>query len=651
MVILTKRQNNVLLYLMNQRDFLTIESLANKYDVSPRTIRNDFLVIDDFLNCFNVKMIRKPSIGIKLIGDELDFNELRKSLLMLETRALDQSERNEIIALALLVNDMVTFDMLADICSVSRQTIISSFIDIERLFKQNEIDVVKTQGKGICLCSDEYNIRKMFEQLLNSNLRNETICNVIVNNCNIKKFDCYGLSLLEKVEKDLSINFVEPRRVQIYLAYIFYRIFKGHEISDDKSYEDLEITKNHKCFDQVKNLIDSNCTKNDSLFIISYLLNSKLISNQNEISENDELSIEAKKLANYLIDQLQTIHVLDQNSKEYFVNGLTLHLKVAIYRIRNNVNIENELLDQIKINIPLIYEFTKNELNKCEKEYNLVFSENEIAYVSMYLASAYENSLKVEMTLNILIVCAFGVATSTILKTRIHQAIPECNIIGPMSKNEADLYLKSNDVELIVSTNDYYYENTPCVTVNPLLGSDDIEFIKGRLFQLSYSRMCNHFITAYAAIGKQSNKVYIRDLVSIDDIQVIDFIDGWEKAIEVAANPLVKKGFIETRYVQKMIDAVNQFGTYMVLVPETAFIHAGTEDGIKCNCTSILVLKKPLVFGSKNPKIIRNLVILGVKNKEENALINLVYIFEKDINLLMLKTPNITPSIIHNLHD
>ena len=50
---------------------------------------------------------------------------------------------------------------------------------------------------------------------------------------------------------------------------------------------------------------------------------------------------------------------------------------------------------------------------------------------------------------------------------------------------------------------------------------------------------------------------------------------------------------------------LKDFGTYMVLTPKTAYVHAGAEDGIHRNCTSMLVLKHALKFGTYQSKTVR----------------------------------------------
>lgn len=652
-MVLTKRQRDILIYLCSQREYITIKQLAMKFNVSNRTIQNDLALIDSFLSNSKIIIDRKSSKGIKVNADESEISNLRQELKSLKYRTLDNHERLSIISLLLLCNTTNTFEQMSNACCVSRQTVIDSFEQVEDNFTKEGIEIWRIKGTGIKVSGDELQIRKYFESKLSELISDEVIMSAVIKNSKLMEFDKTANEIIESVESKLNVQFIEFMKIKLLLDYSLFRIGNCHALPSDER-TDIEEIKAYKEFEPIINALSSyEYSISDKLYFCSLFMNAKI---SDQYSDNlktyrDNID-EASIISEYLFNKLQAIQPLDADSKERFIHGLTLHLKVAIYRIRNKIAIQNELLTQIKISIPLIYEFTKKELLKCEKEFDLEFDENEIAFIAMYIDSAYENSFQTESKLAVLLVCSFGIATSSILKTRILQAIPECNIIGPISEKDAVDYVGKNEVNLIISTNDYEVKDIPAITVNPLLFPEDIDYIKNRLFQLSYSMMCTHFIKSCANFEKEKRKpTYIKDYAAKEDIQIADTCKTWVDAIKLAAKPLLDKGKIEQRYVNRMIEAVEQFGTYMVLVPETAFIHAGTEDGINENCTAILVLRNPIIFGNKNSKIVRNLVVLGIKNKDEDSLLKLIYVFENKLNLSNLASKEVTIDTIHNMHD
>ncbi len=625
MLVLTKRQNNILIFLTTLNNSIKIEQLAEKFKVSSRTIRNELHVIDGFLNEYKIKIIRKPSVGIYLEKDKDNFIKLRNDLNLIDYRILDSEERNIVISLLILCNKKITFDKLANICLISKQTVINSFKSIEKYFLEYGVNIIKSQGKGITVYSNQESILNLFENILETTYKNELIMNLLFKNSEIYKFGTDAFLILNNLSKEKNVYFSNEDKIKILLKFVIFRFV-----------DDFTINKtNNKIYPSY--FSEENINKIEKLM-------------EKYVVINNSKSLEYK-VAVYLIEKLDKINKINKINKEYFINGLTNHLRLAIYREKNNIKIENELLSQIKIRIPLIFEFTKRELLMCEALDGIIFSENEIAYISMYLASAYEKSINLYSKLNILLVCSFGLATSTILKTRILKIIQDCNIIGPLSESEAKTYINKNKVDFIICTGNCFIENIELISVNPLIDTSDIEIIKNKLFQISYTKSCENFISGYVKNNELNKKAYIKDLLMYDCIQIIDEIDDWEIAIQTSAKPLIKKGLIENRYVTKMIDAVKQFGTYMVLVEETAFVHAGVDDGIKDDCTSILILRKPVTFGYKNPKSVRNIVILGIKNKINNPLIDLIYIFEKEDNLKRLKEKSIDIDEIYLMHN
>ena len=58
----------------------------------------------------------------------------------------------------------------------------------------------------------------------------------------------------------------------------------------------------------------------------------------------------------------------------------------------------------------------------------------------------------------------------------------------------------------------------------------------------------------------------LSDFLSDKHIQIRESITEWRDAIRLAAQPLLEDQFIEKRYVERMIRAVEEFGNYMVIL-------------------------------------------------------------------------------------
>lgn len=651
MIVLTKRQKDILKLLCLKDDFITLDSISKKFLVSKKSIQNDINQIDLFLKEKNFDLIRKAGTGIYINEKENSKYKLSNELENMQIRSFSKVERHILIKTTLLCRPLCTFQDLADICLVSKQTIINSFIDVVNEFKSENITVEKIQGTGLRLDGEEIDIRRYFIQLINENLDNQLVQTTAYEQGRLNEYEEDINYILHEIETICMITFTNMKRLKIIIGYMLLRIRNNFLLPNDIVFNNL--SQQHEILQIVDIISKFIKVDNEKLYLSTIILSERI----NQLTDSSITSIndthdEAYQIAMFLIDSLQSMQPINQDDIQDTINGLTLHLRSAINRYRNNLQIKNELVEQIKLSVSLIYEFTSKELHKVEKKYNIEFDENEIAYITMYIASIYETSFKEISTVKVLLVCSFGLATSSMLKSRIIQSFPGFEIFGPLSQINAFSFLNKNNVDLIISTNEFEYSSTPVIKVNPLLNYENMEKIKNKLDQFSYSKMCSHFITSYASTTKITpSKHYIANYVMQENIQIIDECNSWEEAIQLAAQPLLKKKLINQNYVDSMINAVNDYGTYMVMTPNTAYVHAGVNDGIFQNCTAILVIKKPVIFAYTNSKLVSNIVILGIKDKHENDLLNIAYIFEKEKNIKLLCSSDITKETIINMHD
>ena len=67
----------------------------------------------------------------------------------------------------------------------------------------------------------------------------------------------------------------------------------------------------------------------------------------------------------------------------------------------------------------------------------------------------------------------------------------------------------------------------------------------------------------------------------------------------MAGNLLLKSGAIWPSYIKAMMDMIRLYGPYMVIAPGVALLHAGPEMGAKRLAVSLVLLRKPVLFGHK----------------------------------------------------
>jgi len=77
----------------------------------------------------------------------------------------------------------------------------------------------------------------------------------------------------------------------------------------------------------------------------------------------------------------------------------------------------------------------------------------------------------------------------------------------------------------------------------------------------------------------------------------------WKEAIRQAGGILEEAGSITAEYTESMVQAVETFGPYIVMMPGFAIAHAAPAPSVKENGMALLNLAQPVSFGSPNDPV------------------------------------------------
>ena len=95
----------------------------------------------------------------------------------------------------------------------------------------------------------------------------------------------------------------------------------------------------------------------------------------------------------------------------------------------------------------------------------------------------------------------------------------------------------------------------------------------------------------------RGNRVTL-DVLTKDKIIVKDQVDSWEEAIEFAAQPLLIQKYIESSYIDSMIQSVKTLGPYIVIAPHVAIAHARPGNDVHQVGLSLLKLDEAINFST-----------------------------------------------------
>lgn len=107
----------------------------------------------------------------------------------------------------------------------------------------------------------------------------------------------------------------------------------------------------------------------------------------------------------------------------------------------------------------------------------------------------------------------------------------------------------------------------------------------------------------------------LRRLLPEAHIQVVESVENWQKAVEIASAPLRREELISQTYVENMKKSIKENGPYMVLTDYFALLHARPGMGVNKQSMSLLVSKEPVDLEGKPVKIF---LVLAAKDNQSH---------------------------------
>ena len=133
----------------------------------------------------------------------------------------------------------------------------------------------------------------------------------------------------------------------------------------------------------------------------------------------------------------------------------------------------------------------------------------------------------------------------------------------------------------------------------------------------------------------------------LKDVLTEDLIDtdvaavSWREAAAACGDLLVQAGKVKAEFITSMIEVVETFGPYMILVPEVAFFHGQPGENVLEPCLSLITLKEPVYFTEYANQKIRCAFGFGaVDNESHLAMLQAVSALLQDEEFIRLITHN-----------
>ncbi|RPA56959.1 PRD domain-containing protein [Aerococcus agrisoli] len=507
-----------------------------------------------------------------------------------------------------------------DFFLMSKGTISADIKALRTNLDSFNIELIYNRKLGFYLKGDEIVIRRLAKNFISSMFENQKakyylLVWLLENNMTLYAFI---RDYLTQTMHGQKIDFVYGRLDEIvyFLAYTAKRIKEMplKYMEDQKFLSELAIfpVVEKTCFEVFQS---------DNQIEVAYMTTILMTIVQGDLADPSFTFI--LQDAASLIKNFERLAAIHFENYHQLLTNIFYHLVPTYFRIRFGYSLPNPLLLDIKQKYRDIFQITMDAFEEVVGK-SVMVPESEIGYLTILFGGEIYRINKGENyeNLSALIVCPSGISSSLILATELENMFPTIQFLKPMSISELS-ETDAGTYDIIFSTIPLISEKKVYVT-KPLMTAYEKNVIINKVqndwilpgvtlpnaeeiiaairpyihYKEGVNReklleVLNHKFTKLFE-HKEVEKPLLKELITEDTVTVVDHVEDWKAAITLAANPLLRQGKIEEKYIDAMIQKVEENGPFIHIGPFVALPHARPEEGVNEIGMSILKVDEPV---------------------------------------------------------
>lgn len=517
-----ERQIYIIAELLMSQDYITMQNLAKKLNVSRNTILNDFETVKDYCLAFNVNVLMKSSKGIKIECDQKDRNNLLMQIFHdLEDDYMEKSFFHQLIQRKLGMKiplEMIKEDLRE---YMEQQHMLVS----DRVFSYVSIYLFVILNRKIN--KKRRTVEKLTGDTASDNLLNwfADKYEVSINKNDVKDFGRY----MKQHDFNISSEQKEINDVELYGIIVYFLQMVG---------EDIECS-----------------LQSDTVLIESLLEHIRTLKNWEdydfEMPLSDELPIPKEILEktiekNSIILERYLGYPLTKEMKE----SIMIHICAAFVR-----NLEYLNLLEVLIVCPRSMA-TGKYLEAQVKNY---FDFRVAAVIPSRDVEEFLKSNKID----------FVISTVNVRS----ESVPCVKVQAQLTMNDINAI---QNIAFLLGRKENKSENE-----SRYVEQNFLDVMKTFLEKLDASKRDEFFDEVYALMEtkiQSTGKSILAQMLDPSKIMIKQEKITWEQGILQAADILEKKGCVGSDYGKKAVENVKEYGDYIIISKGIALAHAGKKE-------------------------------------------------------------------------
>lgn len=646
----------------------SIKEIAEKFNISESSARYDLKNIE--------VLIEKKNANIEFLSKgNIYFNNFEKNIFDFSQDNLQyiltSEERVEFLEIFILLNNQpFNIQRIIEILDITRNTFKSDFEKVKQNFYKMGITLNNDGTFSLKRGSSRTYILIPLSRLIKRFIFQEEVYyypNKFIFNNAFKHISYDKINIITQYIREVlerSNKILSDESYQMLIAYIIIvveTVANNYKLQTNtnneeffKSKEEFKILTSKKYIleEEFKIKID----ETELIRLTNFFLGSQTYTKKIDFYENwirSEIFIE--KFIRDVSSQLK----YNLTKDTILFNGLLNHLKPAVYRIKNKINLENSIYEELILKEKKLFDIVKKSIENIPELKEI--SNDEIAYLVVYFKASIERiEQNKKVKKKILVVCNFGYGTSRLLSQNLHENY-EVEIVATLPVYELKNYKNLENIDYILTTTTFNQNsiNIPIIQVNPILDKNDFALLDSLNFKRNKNKISlkvlinliknnikeNEISTVIKALKENLDDFFIDDyihspipilnlktLLPAENIVITDEDFNWKNAIWKLGDLFIEKKLVSSSYIKDIIKIVEDNGTYMVVDERFGIFHAKNNDNIFQTSLMLLVSKKQIQIKDKKTHLI---LILASKDGHEHlqSLIEFSKIFESKENI------------------
>jgi lichenan operon transcriptional antiterminator len=585
------RRDLILQYLYQKGKTLTSHEIESEFAISNRTLRNELkeLNVIGEKSGFVIQKKRGAGYLLHVVNQEMVqsyLEEIKGDL----APDLPRVRVSNIIMLLLQTTEFQTIDMFADSLMISRSTVLSDMVEVEKQVRIFDLKVEAKSRYGVRLLGDETNFRRAFSYFLS---QKETGLLKKSNYLNFEKafpFEEIRAVLSEEVQiNHLKLSYFALENILVHIQILSFRVTQHNFILPNQEKKlDVSLIKPSymniakRICEVLSELYHVVLPESEMIYLAAHISGKSSV---DDIEEKEKNDLEQK--LKHCFEKLDQTFLTQFTGDQQLSDMLLMHMYPLLRRIYFNLKLTNPLIDDVYSRYSDVFMIALKFSEMIKEIWGFELSSDEMGYITMHFAAHMEREKQKQLSSykKILLSYGSGAGSAELLKMKLETLFQGAAINVVLYSELQSVHLEEYD--LLVSSHPIRFDNSsiPYIQVAPILTETDIERIRRTLTRYPASRVKENAPTLLSLF--HSEMFYIEDTRESFD---------YKAYIKEKAKRVVELSFATPDFPDLVVEREEKISTILqngIAVPH-ALKMVAIQDSI-----SVVIFKNPTTYDGK----------------------------------------------------